>query len=325
MSRNRDLKEENIYKIRSCFFDLGVWTKNTLSKKTGLSLATTTNVLQELIEKNEILYVGEADSTGGRKSKEYIFNTELLHLGMLILRKEGKRHILHAYSTNIRNDICEEIFVEKEEVFKEDIFLLLEDLFQKDPKIEILIISIPGVCEKGIVDISDYQNLEGISLTKELTERFHKPCIIENDVNVACIGFSCKCMNKQNIAFIYQPKEDYVGVGMVLNGKLYNGFSHFAGELRYCPFYTHTYQEEQTKRNPEELLMKQIGTLCTIINPEIVGYHSDCFKEAITTLQSLGIPDKHCPILVYVEKLEEEIQMGLYSIGLHYVKEKRGE
>ena len=40
----------------------------------------------------------------------------------------------------------------------------------------------------------------------------------------------------KNSAFIYQPAIDYVGCGMIIQGKLYNGFSHFAGELRCLPF-----------------------------------------------------------------------------------------
>ena len=63
--------------------------------------------------------------------------------------------------------------------------------------------------------------------------------IIENDVNCASIGFYHQYSHYQNSALIYQPAVDYVGCGMIIQGKLYNGFSHFAGELRCLPFYDH--------------------------------------------------------------------------------------
>lgn len=322
MSRNHDLKEENIYKVRACFYEEEIWTKNSLAEKTGLSLAATTNVLQELLEEQEILFVGEADSTGGRKSKNYTLNVEYAHMGMLILRKEGKKHILHAYSTNLKNKNLVDFQETKEEVSKEDVVSLVKLLMEKDPKIQVLTISIPGVCENGIIDICDYAALEGEHMLESLTP-FCENIIIENDVNVACIGFSYQYPEKKNLAFIYQPKEDYVGVGIVLNGKLYNGFSHFAGELRYSPFYTHDQQTQMLQENPEDLLMKQIGMLCSVINPSVVGYHSDCFKTLTTNLQTYGIPKKHCPALIPVENLELEIRRGLYSIGLNDLKENR--
>ena len=43
MSKVNDLKQENEIKIRECLYDGQIWTKNDLTYKTSLSLATTTN------------------------------------------------------------------------------------------------------------------------------------------------------------------------------------------------------------------------------------------------------------------------------------------
>ena len=72
MTKITDLKEDNIHQIRQCFYDGEIWTKNKLAQKTGLSLAATTNILQYLLQNNEILLDGKAQSTGGRKSKQYV-------------------------------------------------------------------------------------------------------------------------------------------------------------------------------------------------------------------------------------------------------------
>lgn len=48
MAKIIDLKQENIHKVRSCFYQGGTWTKNQLSCQTGISLAGTTNILQIL-------------------------------------------------------------------------------------------------------------------------------------------------------------------------------------------------------------------------------------------------------------------------------------
>ena len=50
MSKVNDLKQENEIKIRECLYDGQIWTKNDLAYKTSLSLATTTNILQEMLK-----------------------------------------------------------------------------------------------------------------------------------------------------------------------------------------------------------------------------------------------------------------------------------
>ncbi len=54
MSKVNDLKQENEIKIRECLYDGQIWTKNDLTYKTSLSLATTTNILQEMLKSHEI-------------------------------------------------------------------------------------------------------------------------------------------------------------------------------------------------------------------------------------------------------------------------------
>lgn len=54
MSKVNDLKQENKIKTRECLYDGQIWTKNDLAYKTSLSLATTTNILQEMLKSHEI-------------------------------------------------------------------------------------------------------------------------------------------------------------------------------------------------------------------------------------------------------------------------------
>ena len=82
-----ELKTNNIHQVRLCFYNGEIWTKNDLAKHTGLSLAATTNILQLLLKDDEIKLVGEAQSTGGRKSKQYILNKDYYHLGNVSLKE----------------------------------------------------------------------------------------------------------------------------------------------------------------------------------------------------------------------------------------------
>lgn len=112
---------------------------------------------------------------------------------------------------------------------------------------------------------------------------------------------------------IYQPAIDYVGCGMIIQGKLYNGFSHFAGELRCLPFYDHLQQVRLLKDAPQELLEKQIVTLCCVLNPEAIGICSDVLKDIQISLPT--IPLKHQPQIIKINQLYTLIKEGLFQIG----------
>jgi len=55
VSKVNDLKQENEIKIRECLYDGQIWTKNDLAYKTSLSLATTTNILQEMLKSQRVV------------------------------------------------------------------------------------------------------------------------------------------------------------------------------------------------------------------------------------------------------------------------------
>ena len=92
MSKVNDLKQENEIKIRECLYDGQIWTKNDLAYKTSLSLATTTNILQEMLKSHEIEYVSDSKSTVGRKSKEYQLYKDYKHLLKIVLKKNKKSY-----------------------------------------------------------------------------------------------------------------------------------------------------------------------------------------------------------------------------------------
>lgn len=87
LTKITELKSDNIHSVRICFYNGEIWTKNDLAKHTGLSLAATTNILQLLLKDDEIKLIGEAQSTGGRKSKQYILNKDYYHLGNVSLKE----------------------------------------------------------------------------------------------------------------------------------------------------------------------------------------------------------------------------------------------
>ena len=315
LSQTHELKVNNIRAVRKCFSDGNIWTKNELAEACGLSLAGTTNVLQQMLAADEIIYVGDADSTGGRKSKNYILNKDFSHIGTIILEKKDMAQI----RSTVYNLFGEVLDQSERELNR------IDDLDEQvaamcaDPKVKVLIISLPGVCVNGAVDVCDISFLEGMELISRYEERHGVKVIVENDVNVACIGLAESFPDIAHLAFVYQPAQDYVGCGMIVDHHLHNGFSHFAGELRYLPFYDHGEQDRLLKEDPQSLLEKQILTLAAVINPQVIGYCSDVFEGAIKVTPSFSTT--HMPQLVRIEYIEEKIAEGTFRIGIRKLME----
>lgn len=323
MSKVNDLKQENEIKIRECLYDGRIWTKNDLAYKTSLSLATTTNILQEMLKNHEIEYVSDSKSTGGRKSKEYQLYKDYKHLLKIVLKKNKKSYEFIFEIIDLYDQIVYQKNYSSLKGTVEEFLKMLKEVLKKGQEIAVICLSLPGVCDQGMIDLCDFEDFQNKNILNILNKEIPQKIIIENDVNCASIGFSHTYSSYQNSVLIYQPAVDYVGCGLIIEGKLYNGFSHFAGELRCLPFYDEQSQNKMLKDNPQELLEKQIATLCCVLNPEAIGICSDVLKEIKIHLST--IPLSHQPKLINITDLYEMIEEGLFQIGKKKIGENENE
>lgn len=316
MSKIEDLKMKNTNKIKRCFFNGKIWTKNELSDQTYISKAGVTNILKQLLDSQEIHFIGEANSTGGRKSKQYQINKDYFHIGKIVLlRKKGEFHFI-SQSVDLFNQLIYEQCFQFLQGTIDELVQVIKELLKNDTKITTLCLSVPGICKDGYLSVCDFYDLQGIDLKECLKLKEDIDIVIENDVNVAAIGLS-HILHYDNLAFLYQPEVEYVGCGMIIHGKLYNGFSHFAGELRYLPFYDHQMQDHLLKENPKELLRLQMETICCVINPEMICLCSDVVDGDYLETFDWTLPKQHLPEIHVIEKMNDYLYDGLYDIAIN--------
>ena len=325
MTRTSELKEENIGKIRTCFYERSEWTKNALSGECGLSLAGTTNVLQYLMSEDEIFHISDAASTGGRRSKIYKLNPDFHHVGVLMLKRRRSRYLI---CTQI-HDLEGKCLYENQSYSKRgnlsDIDSEIRDMLAYDQRIHVLAVSVPGVSGNGIIGVCDYEKLSGINLKAHISDVFGMPSVIENDVNSACIGFSKYHPGVMNLALIYQPDTEYSGCGIMIAGRLYNGSTHAAGEVRYLPGHTHSEQDRMLKENPAKLLEEQIQALTAVLNPELIGWCSDVISDETVSLADSELPQENQPEIIRIPDLNGVLENGLCAIGKEYLLRNPGK
>lgn len=304
--------------VKACFYEEKTWTKNTLHTHLGLSLSGITSALKTLQENREILYCGDEESTGGRKSKQYQLNPDYHHILKIILEHKEEQDVLYAIDVNLLN---EELFRKIAPVrpmtpssLKQNLLSMLEE----DERIHMIVISIPGICTQGKIRVCDIEGLINTSLQEELKD-LHKALIIENDVNTGAIGLSHHYSQYDNIALVYQPSSKYSGSGLIINRRLYNGFSHASGELRYLPAYSLHQQDQLLKEDPQCLLKNQVQSLISILNPDLIAICSDVVTD-IPDLMFDDIPKSDLPEIIEIKTIYNVIEYGLYQMSMSAFK-----
>lgn len=320
MAKGADLRHENLIKVKSCFFQKTILTKGKIGEMVGLSHGAVTNIVQKLLGVNFILPVANAPSTGGRQSKQYVLNPDYAHILMITIKKEPEQTRILARNTQTTGGLIATWNYGTSTKTREVIMASIGEMIRNDFQIKVVAISIPGVTFQGKVTICDCEELLDWPLVETIERRFRVKVIVTNDVNGACLGFYQNYASSPAVALLYQPKVKYVGCGMVLNHQLYQGATSFAGELSYLPFVDFASQEKMLRTNPKELLKIQLISLCSVINPEIVGICSDNFTGIPKWDLAGHLPVDHLPKLVEAGDFYELVFKGLLSLACDYFR-----
>ncbi len=206
----------------------------------GLSLPTTTKLINELVEQHILVESGKRESSGGRppslfcldSSLGYIVGIELLISSFRFSIINLNHQLIYEYETDnfdINNRDEAFSFIEK----------TVPELINKkgipDKKILGIGIGITGRVDgkKGIS--YSFLNFE-MPLVKLLSERWGYPVFIENDTRLMALGEQNFGLAREKSNVIYVNLSRGLGIGFISNGTLHNGESGFAGEFGHIHF-----------------------------------------------------------------------------------------
>lgn len=95
-------------------------------------------------------------------------------------------------------------------------------------------IGAPGAVDFGSGTVIFAPNLEGwkdVPLKKELEEQLGVPVFVENDCNIAALGVYVSELKSKPRSMVGIFVGTGIGGGIIINGELYSGFGHTAGEI----------------------------------------------------------------------------------------------
>lgn len=268
------MKEININLVHRALQRKGEATKQQISELTGLSTVTVATALQRLIEAHVAFDDGLVASMGGRPAQLFRFNENHSHVLVLFTHEQDGMDMLHVRVANMNRE-C---------VYAQDIPLQDIDLHSFEPYIDAALreyasiraigFGLPGVELEGRIVVMDYPALAGTAFLDHYRTRYQLPVIVENDVNAASIGY-CR---RHPVAlqgpaiYLYFPQKYPPGGGIYIDGRLYKGYSNYAGEVAGMPLGIdwHDPALYTSMARSCEAIATLIGAVSLLLNPQCV-------------------------------------------------------
>lgn len=323
-TNSMQLKQINVDLVKSVLKKEKHHTKTTIASSTGLSVATCGNILKELVATGEVQEVDLCPSTGGRPARRFVYNKDFAYVAILYARREGFYHTITCVVSNLLGEEIYSNTMEHDDIgfhtFDQTIAMLLK-LY---PNIKVLGIGVPGVVRDGHVDMCDFKKLSHTPMADHLVNKFGLKVMIENDVNSTALGFYHKhhYAMDESIAYLYYPIDDNPGAGIMINGRILPGQSHFAGEVSFLPLGLEVdYNKIQSDRELlSSTVTKTIQAINCVINPKSVILSGYCFLddilESIQTQISQMSPSPHVPEIIHDLHMHESYVCGLTTMAL---------
>ncbi|GMK37376.1 hypothetical protein PCCS19_04290 [Paenibacillus sp. CCS19] len=281
----------------------------------------------------EIHYVGEDDSSGGRRAKRYAYDPEfMLGLAIFVENTETNYTIF-----NCIGEIKEEGRMPS--VLQENPHLLgnhIESLIERFPRLRSAAVGVPGAVSNGqIIFIPPYPNFLDNDLKEAFESRFQIPVVIENDMNASVLGFASNNeIENESLVYLYFGQNG-PGSGIMINGDVVRGSTFFAGEIALMPQYDNktfiqalkvggSDNEIRTSSVPTDedqidAVARLIATFTAITNPKAVIFCNDEIDEEllaqIKERSAKYMPMKHLPVLLKSD-FKEDYLSGLQHLAL---------
>lgn len=218
--------------ILESILNYGPISRADLSKKLNLTKATISAIVQDLIDHSLVIEIGSKDTHVGRKPILLCFNQKCAYAISIDLNAEYIAVCLSdlkgekIYSSHYKNNLDSETLLEKLKAIIKHIITLVPN--SKYGVVGITV-GIHGITFNNEIIFTPYYNLTGLDIASDLNNTFNIPVYIENEANLSVIGEKAFFNDYSNIVNI--SIHTGVGLGLIIDNKLYTGYNGFAGEF----------------------------------------------------------------------------------------------
>lgn len=237
-SRITDVRQHNRLLVLRHIATHPMISRADLAEATGLSKMAVGNMVDDLTELDlvgETRIFADGSSYGRPPGALYISEHSPLICGMLI-KRSVLQVVLADLSGNLvdREEISYGRLIQKEELADRltEVYIGLMEK-QKRPVIAVGISSIgPVDSGRGIILNPPYfQGISNVEIVKDIRERTGLPVYLINDANAGALAEKLYGGAREEKNFAYLHIMNGIGLGCVLDNRLYNGNSGQSGEI----------------------------------------------------------------------------------------------
>lgn len=283
-----------------------------LSKVTGLSKQTASEVIDAFEQQGLVRPVGRTSGNIGRTAMLYELSPE----GGQVLGID-----LGARLTVALADIAGRVLAEVEETadtrggaWALDQIARLAGRLARDnhthpSRIRSIVVATPGVANPNSGAIQMAPNITGLghlNVLGILREKLGSPVAIENDINLGLLGeiwHGC-AQNVSNVAYLALGTG--VGLGLYVDGQLIRGENGAAGEIGYLPIGCDPLPPEA---RPQGLLEYQVGAAGVLRRYQEAGGAADTVREVFDRAQA-GDP----PAVIVVDETARLVAFAVATV-----------
>lgn len=226
------IREMNRKLVLETVINEGPLSRASISKKLGLTKATISAIIQELIDNGYVEEIGSDDTSYGRKpillsfcrQNGYVFSLDVgvQSTSVLVCDLMGRNCCLRQYPQHLQKD----------NVLPFLTALISEQLNKLPPTRFGLIgisLGIHGTVCRNLITFAPNYPLAQVPLALELEKTFRIPVLLENEANLSALAEKTFVQNYKNLIQI--SVHSGVGAGIILEHNLYTGACGTAGEF----------------------------------------------------------------------------------------------
>ncbi|WP_299291581.1 ROK family protein [uncultured Mucilaginibacter sp.] len=240
MTANRIEHLLNHSNLIKCLYYNEVLTSADISNYTGKSIPHTIKVLNELIKEGYVAEKGFANSSGGRKPLNYSLIADTHYLLSVAMNQFSAQMVVVDMNNNFVSNVVRyefDIHLLQAETFVAHLKNFLENC--GIPKTNILGI---GLTMPGFVDTEagvnyTFLKVSGHTLVEYIQQNISIPVFLDNDSTAIALaeqkfGVAAHIKNVMVLNLGWG-----IGLGMILNDKIFRGNNGLAGEFSHIPLF----------------------------------------------------------------------------------------
>jgi predicted NBD/HSP70 family sugar kinase len=212
-----------------------------LRKVINYTIPTLGKVVEELVQRQLLIITGKAASNGGRCAYTYALNASYAYCVVVSV----ERFTMRIGITNLYNELITPITTvkigittpnEMLKILQRSVRTIINNSKITRQQLMGISIAIPGLTDKKSGINYNYFGNVNRPVSEIFSKMFPYPVLVQHDMDALTIAEQTMGAGKgvENFLYLYLGGTG-IGMGMVLNGKLYMGTGGMAGEIGHIP------------------------------------------------------------------------------------------